>query len=130
MSIKVYEKDKVFQLAYTAGWVGLQGTQINIQGIDFSFCPLWENDNLRIKISEVDSGVLLFEFPIPHLIRRILTIREDLIEYYEAEIVPIIELLIKENGIEKIQEEVEKAKKRMIKKFGDMPVIADVEVAE
>ncbi|HAC0714059.1 TPA_asm: hypothetical protein GYZ54_05950 [Listeria monocytogenes] len=123
MSIKVYEKDKIFQRATVAGWRPVQGTQINIQGIDFSFCPLWENDNLRIRISEVDSGALLFEFPIPHLIRRILTIREDLIEYYEAEIVPIIELLIKENGIEKIQEEAEKVKKYMTKKFGYMPII-------
>lgn len=124
---KIYRKDRVFQLAYKDGWVGLKGTQINIQGIDFSFCPLWVNDKLRIKISEVGSGALLFEFPITHLIRCILTIREDLIEYYKDEIAPLVRLLIKKNGIEKIQEEAEKVKKRMIKNFGYMPVIDDEE---
>ncbi|HGQ6657666.1 TPA: hypothetical protein ACL05J_002134 [Listeria monocytogenes] len=39
MSIKVYEKDKIFQRATVAGWRPMQGTQINIQGIDFAFCP-------------------------------------------------------------------------------------------
>ncbi|EDN8094803.1 hypothetical protein ACHWNZ_002879 [Listeria monocytogenes] len=124
---KIYSNDQIFQLAYNDGWVGLRGTKINVQGIDFSFCPLWKNDKLRIKISEVDTGALLFEIPIPRIISYIVNIREDLIEYYEAEIVPIIELLIDGNGIEKIREETEKVKKQMIRKFGDMPYISDLE---
>lgn len=127
---KIHSNDQIFHLAYNDGWVGLRGTKINIQGLDFSFCPLWENDKLRIRISEVDSGALLFEIPIPRIISYIVNIREDLTEYYEAEIVPLIELLIKENGIEKIREETEKTKEYMTKRFGDMPDISDLEVSE
>ncbi|MHC5435218.1 hypothetical protein ACYREY_09385 [Listeria welshimeri] len=127
---KIHSNDQIFHLAYKDGWVGLRGTKINIQGIDFSFCPLWYKNNFILKISEVDSGALLFEFTIPYVMSCVVTIREDLIEYYVTKIVPIIELLIKENGIEKIREETEKTKEYMTKRFGDMPDISDLEVAE
>ncbi|MBC1481581.1 MULTISPECIES: hypothetical protein [Listeria] len=127
---KIYSKDRVFQLAYKNGWVGLKGTQITIQGIDFALCPLKEHGKLIINISEVSSGALLFGIPVPNLKRHILNTRENAIEYYKVELVPIIESVIKENGIEKVKEEIAEEKKRMINIFGDRPLIADVELSE
>ncbi|MBK2004045.1 hypothetical protein JI641_13675 [Listeria ivanovii subsp. londoniensis] len=127
---KIYRKDRVFQLAYKDGWVGLKGTQITIQGIDFAFCPIKEHGKLFINISEISSGALLFAIPVPNLIRYILNTRENTIEYYKDELVPFVETIIKENGIEKLQEEAEKVKKRMIKKFGNIPVIDEEEETE
>ncbi|EFR97184.1 Uncharacterised protein [Listeria ivanovii subsp. londoniensis] len=129
-TIKISKKDKVFQLAYKNGWVGLRGTKITIQGIDFAFCPLNENGEAIITISEVSSGALMLAIPAPNLNTHILNTREKVIDFYENDLVPLVEAKIKENGIEKLQEEAEKVKKYMIKKFGDMPDIADVEVAE
>ncbi|HAC1155073.1 TPA_asm: hypothetical protein GI696_03975 [Listeria monocytogenes] len=119
---KIYSNNQIFQLAYKDGWVGLIGTQINIQGIDFSFCQLRENDKLRIKISEVNSGALILAVTVDIINAFILDTKEKLFAFYESELVPLIEAIIKENGIEKIREETEKVKKQMIKKFGDMPI--------
>ncbi|MGC9338729.1 hypothetical protein [Listeria ivanovii] len=130
-TIKISEKDKVFQLAYKVGWVGLIGRQINIQGIDFSFCHLKENnDEIIIRISEVNSGALILAVPVDIINSFILDTKEKLFAFYESELVPLVEAKIKENGIKKIQEEAEKVKKRMIKKFGDIPVIDDEEETE
>lgn len=43
--MKVYEKDRVFQISTTAGWMAVNGTQINISGIDFAFCPVCRKKN-------------------------------------------------------------------------------------
>lgn len=125
---KIHSNDRVFNLAYKDGWVGLIGTKITIQGIDFSFCHLKENnEEIIIRISEVNSGALILAVPVDIINAFILDTKEKLFAFYESELVPLIEAIIKENGIEKIREETEKVKKQMIKKFGDMPDISDLE---
>lgn len=120
---KIHSNNQIFQLAFADGWVGLRGTQITVQGIDFSFCPLKQNEKLIIKISEVKSGALILAVPIDIINTFILDTKEKLFAFYESELVPLVEAIIKGNGTEKIQEEAEKTKKQMIKKFGDMPII-------
>ncbi|ENZ1638683.1 hypothetical protein [Listeria monocytogenes] len=38
-TIKISEKDKVFQIATVAGWVEQTGMQVTIDGIDFAIYP-------------------------------------------------------------------------------------------
>ncbi|EKZ7015235.1 hypothetical protein QLI93_001592 [Listeria monocytogenes] len=55
-TIKIHEKDKVFQIATKEGWVEQTGLQAKVDGIDFAICPLKKGSNTFIQVSEVEKA--------------------------------------------------------------------------
>ncbi|EAE5019044.1 TPA_asm: hypothetical protein GZQ63_12630 [Listeria monocytogenes] len=127
MTMKVYEKDRVFQMSTTAGWMAVKGTQINISGIDFAFCPVRRNKSLTIDVFEVSSGTLTASVPIDIVDIYICGARDTAIEFYKDEIAPAIIFKINHFGIDEMKSAIEKLKKEMISVFGERPEIVDLE---
>ncbi|EAA0045083.1 hypothetical protein ARP93_13275 [Listeria monocytogenes] len=125
--MKVYEKDRVFQRATTMGWKTVVGTQINLLGIDFAFCPVRRNKSLTIDVFEVSSGTLTASVPIDIVDIYICDTRDAAIEFYKDEIAPAVVSKINHFGIEKVKSAIEKLKKEMTSDFGERPEIVDLE---
>ncbi|MDB45340.1 hypothetical protein D1183_14650 [Listeria monocytogenes] len=126
-TIKISEKDKVFQIATVAGWVEQTGMQVTIDGIDFAIYPFHAENNIFIQVSEVDSGGVLINFPADFIDVFVLDTRDKAIEYYKDNVIPLIQKKIKANGLDKFRKEVEKAKSYMLEKYGERPKIKDFE---
>ncbi|MGJ6410949.1 hypothetical protein ACSDLH_07095 [Listeria monocytogenes] len=126
-TIKISEKDKVFQIATEAGWVEQTGMQVTIDGMDFAIYPFHAENNIFIQVSEVDSGGVLINFPADFIDIFILDTRDKAIEYYKYKVIPLIQKKIEANGLDKFRKEVEKAKKYMVEKYGERPEIKDFE---
>ncbi|EAH0800218.1 hypothetical protein JJN99_01540 [Listeria monocytogenes] len=125
--MKVYEKDRVFQRATTMDWKTVVGTQINLLGIDFAFCPVRRNKSLTIDVFEVSSGTLTASVPIDIVDIYICDTRDAAIEFYKDEIAPAVIFKINHFGIEKVKSAIEKLKKEMTSVFGERPEIVDLE---
>ncbi|EAE4326677.1 hypothetical protein E1X37_07160 [Listeria monocytogenes] len=126
-TIKISEKDKVFQIATVAGWVEQTGMQATIDGIDFAICPLKNEKNAFIQVSEVKSGAALLRVPVNLIDIFILDTRDKAIEYYKYNVIPLIKKKVEFNGLDKFRKEVEKAKKYMVETHGERPEIKDFE---
>ncbi|EHT9075513.1 hypothetical protein KYU16_000695 [Listeria monocytogenes] len=129
-TIKISEKDKVFQIATEAGWVEQTGMQVTIDGIDFAIYPFHAENNIFIQVSEVDSGGVLINFPADFIDVFVLDTRDKAIEYYKDSVIPLVQKLIEFNGLDKFRKEVEKAKKYMVETHGERPDIKDIEEEE
>lgn len=127
MSIKVYEKDKIFQRATVAGWRPMQGTQINIQGIDFAFCPSKKNKDVTIDVFEIESGTLMVSVAIDIIALFGSSTRDKAIELYKKEIATAVVSKINKFGIKKVKSEIERMEKQMTSIFGERPEIVDLE---
>ncbi|HEM1440058.1 hypothetical protein ORY89_06385 [Listeria monocytogenes] len=127
MTMKVYEKDRVFQGATKVGWMAAQGTQITISGIDFAFCPVRRNKSLTIDVFEVSSGALMASVPIDIVDIYICDTRDTAIEFYKNEIAPVVVSKINKFGIKKVKSAIEILKKQMTNDFGERPKIVDLE---
>ncbi|EAA0364369.1 hypothetical protein D8K65_06160 [Listeria monocytogenes] len=125
--MKVYEKDRKFQIATTKGWMAAQGSQITISGIDFAFCPVRRNKSLTIDVFEVSSGTLTASVSIDIVDIYICDTRDAAIEFYKDEIAPAVIFKINHFGIEKVKSAIEKLKKEMTSVFGERPEIVDLE---
>ncbi|ENG4424259.1 hypothetical protein ABUD21_001022 [Listeria monocytogenes] len=128
-TIKISEKDKVFQIATEAGWVELTGMQVTIDGIDFAIYPIKTQNDTFIQVNEVESGAGMLTIPIDLLVLFISDTRDKAIEYYKDNVIPLIQKKIEANGLDKFRKEVEKAKKYMVETHGERPEIKDIEVA-
>ncbi|EIL9506420.1 hypothetical protein LT265_003022 [Listeria innocua] len=126
-TIKISEKDKVFQIATEAGWVEQTGMQVTIDGMDFAIYPFHAENNIFIQVSEVDSGGVLINFPADFIDIFILDTRDKAIEYYKYNVIPLIKKKVEFNGLDKFRKEVEKAKKYMVETHGERPEIKDFE---
>lgn len=126
-TIKIHEKDKVFQIATKEGWVEQTGLQAKVDGIDFAICPLKKGSNTFIQVSEVASGGVLINFPADFIAVFVLDTREKAIEYFKDNVIPLIQKKIEVNGLDKFRKEVEKAKKYMVETHGERPEIKDFE---
>ncbi|HAM2086943.1 TPA: hypothetical protein IAD72_002860 [Listeria monocytogenes] len=126
-TIKISEKDKVFQIATEAGWVEQTGMQVTIAGIDFAIYPLKTQNDTFIQVNEVESGAGMLTIPIDLLVLFISDTRDKAIEYYKDSVIPLIQKKIKANGLDKFRKEVEKAKKYMVETHGERPKIKDIE---
>lgn len=126
-TIKISEKDKVFQIATEAGWVEQTGMQVTIDGMDFAIYPFHAENNIFIQVSEVDSGGVLINFPADFIDVFVLDTRDKAIEYYKDSVIPLIQKKIEANGLDKFRKEVEKAKKYMVETHGERPEIKDFE---
>ncbi|ECX3644601.1 hypothetical protein F6J72_15730 [Listeria monocytogenes] len=126
-TIKISEKDKVFQIATEAGWVEQTGMQVTIDGMDFAIYPFHAENNIFIQVSEVDSGGVLINFPADFIDVFVLDTRDKAIEYYKDSVIPLIQKKIEFNGLDKFRKEVEKTKKYMVETYGERPKIKDFE---
>ncbi|HEL7092268.1 TPA: hypothetical protein UPS25_001785 [Listeria monocytogenes] len=126
-TIKISEKDKVFQIATEAGWVEQTGMQVTIDGMDFAIYPFHAENNIFIQVSEVDSGGVLINFPANFIDVFVLDTRDKAIEYYKDSVIPLIQKKIEANGLDKFRKEVEKTKKYMVETYGERPKIKDFE---
>ncbi|MCM64458.1 hypothetical protein CKA04_13315 [Listeria monocytogenes] len=126
-TIKIHEKDKVFQIATKEGWVEQTGLQAKVDGIDFAIYPFYAENNVFIQVSEVASGGVLINFPADFIDVFVLDTREKAIEYYKDNVIPLIQKKIEVNGLDKFRKEVEKAKKYMVETHGERPEIKDFE---
>ncbi|EAC8105336.1 hypothetical protein IA51_10510 [Listeria monocytogenes] len=126
-TIKISEKDKVFQIATEAGWVEQTGMQVTIDGIDFAIYPIKTQNDTFIQVNEVESGAGLLTIPIDLLVLFISDTRDKAIEYYKDNVIPLIKKKIEANGLDKFRKEVEKAKKYMVETHGEQPEIKDIE---
>ncbi|EOE6627791.1 hypothetical protein ACKRH1_002940 [Listeria monocytogenes] len=126
-TIKISEKDKVFQIATEAGWVEQTGMQVTIDGMDFAIYPFHAENNIFIQVSEVDNGGVLINFPADFIDVFVLDTRDKAIEYYKDSVIPLIQKKIEANGLDKFRKEVEKTKKYMVETYGERPKIKDFE---
>ncbi|EAA0180401.1 hypothetical protein MMB84_002131 [Listeria monocytogenes] len=126
-TIKISEKDKVFQIATEAGRVEQTGMQVTIDGMDFAIYPFHAENNIFIQVSEVDSGGVLINFPADFIDVFVLDTRDKAIEYYKDSVIPLIQKKIEANGLDKFRKEVEKTKKYMVETYGERPKIKDFE---
>ncbi|EAC2288992.1 hypothetical protein FAL77_10080 [Listeria monocytogenes] len=126
-TIKISEKDKVFQIATEAGWVEQTGMQVTIDGIDFAICVFNEKSNDFIQVTEIKSGAGVLTIPINLLDLFALDTRDKAIEYYKDSVIPLIQKKIEINGLDKFRKEVEKAKSYMVEKYGERPEIKNLE---
>ncbi|ALU80644.1 hypothetical protein [Listeria monocytogenes] len=126
-TIKISEKDKVFQIATEAGWVEQTGMQVTIAGIDFAIYPLKTQNDTFIQVNEVESGAGMLTIPIDLLVLFISDTRDKAIEYYKDSVIPLIQKKIEANGLDKFRKEVEKTKKYMVETHGERPEIKDIE---
>lgn len=126
-TIKISEKDKVFQIATKSGWVVKAGMQVTIDGIDFAIYPEGTLTQVFLHVNEMSSGASLFNIPIDLIDFLDLNTRDKAIEYYKDSVIPLIQKKIKANGLDKFRKEVEKAKSYMLEKYGERPEIKDIE---
>ncbi|EHY9143468.1 hypothetical protein LL221_001215 [Listeria innocua] len=126
-TIKISEKDKVFQIATEAGWVEQTGMQATIEGIDFAIYSFHAKSNVFIQVSEVGSGAGMLTIPIDLLNLFALDNRDKAIEYYKDNVIPLIQKKIEVNGLDKFRKEVEKAKKYRVETHGERPQIKNFE---
>ncbi|EPU1811123.1 hypothetical protein ACVU02_000542 [Listeria monocytogenes] len=126
-TIKIYEKDKVFQIATKNGWIEQTGMQVTIDEIDFAIYPFHAENNIFIQVSEVESGAVMLTIPVDLLVLFISDTRDKAIEYYKDNVIPLIQKKIEVNGLDKFRKEVEKTKKYMVETYGERPEIKDVE---
>ncbi|EED2489959.1 hypothetical protein G7530_002240 [Listeria monocytogenes] len=127
MTMKVYEKDRVFQSATKLGWMAVKGTQINISGIDFAFCPVRRYKNSTIDVFEIESGTLMASVAIDIFVLFGSNTRDKAIELYKKEIATAVVSKINKFGIKKVKSEIQRMKKQMISDFGERPEIVDLE---
>ncbi|EAD2481811.1 hypothetical protein OLA35_000503 [Listeria monocytogenes] len=126
-TIKISEKDKVFQIATEAGWVEQTGMQVTIDGIDFAIYPERTLTQVFLHVNEISSGASLLNYPIDLIDFLDVTTRNTAIEFYKYKVIPLIQKKIEANGLEKFRKEVEKAKSYMLEKYGERPKIKDFE---
>ncbi|EKZ6912037.1 hypothetical protein QLZ51_002153 [Listeria monocytogenes] len=126
-TIKISEKDKVFQIATEAGWVEQTGMQVMIDGIDFAIYPIKTQNDTFIQVNEVESGAGMLTIPIDLLVLFISDTRDKAIEYYKDNVIPLIQKKIEVNGLDKFRKEVEKTKEYMVEAHGERPEIKDFE---
>ncbi|EAD3679848.1 hypothetical protein EHS74_01640 [Listeria monocytogenes] len=126
-TIKISEKDKVFQIATEAGWVEQTGMQVTIDGIDFAIYPERTLTQVFLHVNEISSGASLLNYPINLIDFLEVTTRNTAIEFYKDKVIPLIQKKIEANGLDKFRKEVEKAKKYMVETHGERPEIEDIE---
>ncbi|ALD11346.1 hypothetical protein A5S53_08080 [Listeria monocytogenes] len=126
-TIKISEKDKVFQIAMEAGWVAKTGTQVTIDGIDFVIYPERTLTQVFLHVNEISSGASLLSYPIDLIDFLDVNTRNTAIEFYKYKVIPLIQKKIEANGLDKFRKEVEKAKKYMFETHGERPEIKDIE---
>ncbi|EAD5545005.1 hypothetical protein AK00_14885 [Listeria monocytogenes] len=126
-TIKISEKDKVFQIATENGWVERTGMQVTIDGIDFAIYPERTLTQVFLHVNEISSGASLLNYPIDLIDFLDVTTRNTAIEFYKDKVIPLIQKKIEANGLDKFRKEVEKAKKYMVEKYGERPKIKDFE---
>ncbi|EOG9467605.1 hypothetical protein ACLLE9_002387 [Listeria monocytogenes] len=126
-TIKISEKDKVFQIATVAGWVEQTGMQVTIDGIDFAIYPKRTLTQVFLHVNEISSGASLLNYPINLIDFLDVTTRNTAIEFYKDKVIPLIQKKIEANGLDKFRKEVEKAKKYMVETHGERPDIKDIE---
>ncbi|EGC8271569.1 hypothetical protein H9181_002039 [Listeria monocytogenes] len=126
-TIKISEKDKVFQIATENGWVERTGMQVTIDGIDFAIYPERTLTQVFLHVNEISSGASLLNYPINLIDFLDVTTRNTAIEFYKDKVIPLIQKKIEANGLDKFRKEVEKAKKYMVEKYGERPKIKDFE---
>ncbi|EAD4855198.1 hypothetical protein I0K40_000164 [Listeria monocytogenes] len=128
-TIKISEKDKVFQIATVAGWVERTGIQVTIDGIDFAIYPERTLTQVFLHVNEISSGASLLNYPIDLIDFLDVTTRNTAIEFYKYKVIPLIQKKIEANGLDKFRKEVEIAKSYMLEKYGERPEIKDFEGA-
>ncbi|CWU81657.1 Uncharacterised protein [Listeria monocytogenes] len=126
-TIKISEKDKVFQIATEAGWVERTGMQVTIDGIDFAIYPERTLTQVFLHVNEISSGASLLNYPINLIDFLDVTTRNTAIEFYKDKVIPLVQKKIEANGLDKFRKEVEKAKKYMVETHGERPEIKDIE---
>ncbi|HAB7513958.1 TPA_asm: hypothetical protein GYO66_08775 [Listeria monocytogenes] len=126
-TIKISEKDKVFQIATEAGWVEQTGMQVTIDGIDFAIYPERTLTQVFLRVNEISSGASLLNYPIDLIDFLDVNTRNTAIEFYKCKVIPLIQKKIEANGLDKFRKEVEKAKKYMVETHGERPEIKDFE---
>ncbi|CWU69768.1 TPA_asm: hypothetical protein GJB18_11610 [Listeria monocytogenes] len=126
-TIKISEKDKVFQIATKSGWVAKMGTQVTIAGIDFAIYPERTLTQVFLHVNEISSGASLLNYPIDLIDLLDVNNRNTAIEFYKDKVIPLIQKKIEANGLDKFRKEVEKAKKNMVETHGERPEIKDFE---
>ncbi|EAF3114200.1 hypothetical protein CSI37_09620 [Listeria monocytogenes] len=126
-TIKISEKDKVFQIAMVAGWVERTGIQVTIDGIDFAIYPERTLTQVFLHVNEISSGASLLNYPIDLIDFLDVTTRNTAIEFYKYKVIPLIQKKIEANGLDEFRKEVEKAKSYMLEKYGERPEIKDFE---
>ncbi|EIX7078108.1 hypothetical protein ACN355_002961 [Listeria innocua] len=126
-TIKISEKDKVFQIATRSGWVAKMGTQVTIAGIDFAIYPERTLTQVFLHVNEISSGASLLNYPIDLIDLLDVNTRNTAIEFYKDKVIPLIQKKIEANGLDKFRKEVEKAKKNMVETHGERPEIKDFE---
>ncbi|EIR5700455.1 hypothetical protein LW946_002882 [Listeria monocytogenes] len=126
-TIKISEKDKVFQIATVAGWVEQTGMQVTIDGIDFAIYPERTLTQVFLHVNEISSGASLLNYPIDLIDLLDVNTRNTAIEFYKDKVIPLIQKKIEANGLDKFRKEVEKAKKYMVETHGERPEIKDIE---
>ncbi|EOG9805368.1 hypothetical protein ACLMQE_000856 [Listeria monocytogenes] len=126
-TIKISEKDKVFQIATNNGWVAKMGTQVTIEGTDFAIYPERTLTQVFLHVNEISSGASLLNYPIDLIDFLDANTRNTAIEFYKYKVIPLIQKKIEANGLDKFRKEVEKAKSYMLEKYGERPEIKDFE---
>ncbi|EAC4353760.1 hypothetical protein EMI88_00245 [Listeria monocytogenes] len=126
-TIKISEKDKVFQIATEAGWVEQTGMQVTIDGIDFAIYPERTLTQVFLRVNEISSGASLLNYPIDLIDFLDVSTRNTAIEFYKYKVIPLIQKKIEANGLDKFRKEVEKTKKYMVETHGERPEIKDFE---
>ncbi|EAF4524930.1 hypothetical protein CY660_10185 [Listeria monocytogenes serotype 1/2a] len=126
-TIKISEKDKVFQIATNNGWVAKMGTQVTIEGTDFAIYPERTLTHVFLHVNEISSGASLLNYPIDLIDFLDANTRNTAIEFYKYKVIPLIQKKIEANGLDKFRKEVEKTKKYMVETHGERPEIKDFE---
>ncbi|AHL18722.1 TPA: hypothetical protein U0Z15_002302 [Listeria monocytogenes] len=128
-TIKISEKDKVFQIATKSGWAVKVGMQVTIDGIDFAIYPFYAKSNVFIQVSEVESGGVLINFPVDFIDVFVLDTRDKAIEYYKDNVIPLVQKKIEVNGLDEFRKAIKNAKNYILENFGERPQIKKFEEA-
>lgn len=90
-TIKISEKDKVFQIATKSGQVAKTGTQVTIDGIDFAIYPERTLTQVFLHVNEISSGASLLNYPIDLIDFLDANTRNTAIEFYKYKVIPLIQ---------------------------------------
>ena len=116
MQIRVEEKAEQFQLAFEDGWKKTVGHRIKINDLDFCATPITD----KLVISEVRSGIKLFDMGIPYFKT---STPEDTVIFLETELAPFIAKKIKSIDKNAFIEKRDLQKKKYEVEHGKQPEI-------
>lgn len=126
MEITVNEQPQYFHLAFERkgepNWQRKAGHEISVG--PYRFCAIPMND--CINISEVSTGQMVDEIELSPAVMMLTETKEDALKFFRVAIGA--ELKKKIERMDSFGEQLEKRRKEVIERYGEMPPITDVDI--